>query len=582
MILQALNSYYERLENDSDQDVAPFGFSRQQVSFCVVLERDGTLANIEDARVEIGEKKKRLVPQSFVVCGGAKPSGSGINPRFLWDNPAYMLGYRREDNKPERTLQEFEAFRDKHLELEKQINVDEFSTVCRFLEKWEPSNASTYEKLVEVGTGFGVFRIRAEKKFIHEHTGIRNWWQSQLSSDDADQSGESGQCLVTGRSGTLARLHEPKIKGVAGGQSAGTAIVSFNLDAFESYGKSQSFNAPVSEQAAFQYCTALNHLLVDRSRRVQIGDATTVFWTEKPTQGENFLGLALGTQSAEDEDTETIRKTLDAIGKGGFPAELGDRDTPFYVLGLSPNAARASVRFWLKSTLGEMFEKLKEHHDDLEIDRSQRDALYIYPWQIIRETARESKDIPPLLSGALMRSILTGGPYPQMLLSSIIRRIRADRRVNHIRAATIKACLNRNSRFNIQNLEQEIPMSLDSDREDPPYRLGRLFAELEKTQEDALTGINDTIKDRYFGAASATPGSVFPRLIRMSQHHLGKLERGKKIYHEKRIQEICEKLDGFPPHLNLRDQGLFAIGYYHQRQDLFKKKSESEPVSTQE
>jgi CRISPR-associated protein Csd1 len=267
---------------------------------------------------------------------------------------------------------------------------------------------------------------------------------------------------------------------------------------------------------------------------------------------------------------------LKRIVKGEYPGEFGDPYTPFYVLGLSPNAARISVRFWLASTLGELIEKLHQHFADLRIAHREQDSEFPAVWQLLRETVRESKDLPPLLGGAVMRSVLTGSPYPNMLFTSIIRRFRADRELRYLRVAMIKAHLNRNTRFGIDPLDKELPMSLDPDRTEPAYHLGRLFAELEKTQEDALPRINDTIKDRYFGAASATPASVFPRLIRLSQHHLGKLEKGQRVYHERRIQEIAGKLDGFASHLSLRDQGLFAIGYYHQRQDMFTKKTEPE------
>lgn len=577
MILQALNAYYDRLAADPAADVASFGFSRQRIAYAVVINADGTFDEncIHDLRTQDG---KRLTPKSLLVCGSAKPSGSGFNPCFLWDNPAYMLGYKPDDPKPERTLEAFEAFRNRHFEAEAAINDPEFSAVCRFLESWDSAKAAEFETLVNIGTGFGVFQIRAQRHYVHEREAVRNWWLRQLESNTSDADATSGQCLVTGTHGPIARLHEPKIKGVSGGQSAGAAIVSFNLDAFESYGKSQSNNAPVGEQAAFQYCTALNRLLADRSRRVQIGDATTVFWTEQPTPVEGFLGCLFGNPTEDEALNTRVQSTLAAIASGKYPGDFGDQQTRFYVLGLSPNAARISVRFWMVSTLGDLVANLRQHFDDLRIARGDRDAEFIMPWQMIRETARESKDIPPLLSGALMRSILTGQPYPQMLLSGLIRRIRADRTLRYVRAASIKACLNRNQ---FRPLNKELAMSLDPNREDAAYCMGRLFAELEKTQEDAMPGINDTIKDRYFGSASATPGSVFPRLIRMSQHHLGKLEKPSRTFHDKRIQGICEKLSGFPGHLNLQDQGLFAIGYYHQRQDIFTKKNNSTETTTE-
>ncbi|TWT35609.1 CRISPR-associated protein (Cas_Csd1) [Posidoniimonas corsicana] len=574
MILRALNAYYERLLADPDSGVAEYGFSRQQISFCVVIDADGTLHEVQDARQP--DAKGRNRHRSVVVPGNSKPSGSGINPCFLWDNAAYMLGYRPDDPKPERTAEAFAAFRQRHLDAEPQVNDSQFSAVCRFLEAWDPTKAIDQPALVELGTGFGVFKIRNTLPYVHHAAPVRDWWLKQFAEEETAEVGTLGQCLVTGEVAPIARLHEPKIKGVYGGQSSGAALVSFNLDAFDSYGKKQSVNAPVSEQAAFRYCTALNRLL-DRSagRRLSVGDTSVVFWTAAPSPAEDFIEQLFNPSTKTEDDTQLseVHDLIDAIANGSFPPKFKDPNTPFYVLGLAPNAARISVRFWHESTLGDFLANLGKHFKDLEICHGPKDQPHPPLWRLIGETAREAKEVPDLLEGALLRAILTGRPYPQMFYAALLRRVRADCEVRYVRAAAIKACLNRNTRNNIQPLAQELLMSLDPERTEEAYQLGRLFAELEKTQEDALPGINDTIKDRYFGAASATPGSVFPRIIRMNQHHLGKLEKGARTYHERRIQEITGRINGFPSHLNLQQQGLFAIGYYHQRQDIFTKKA---------
>jgi CRISPR-associated protein Csd1 len=525
----------------------------------------------------------------LIVPGNAKPSGSGINPGFLWDNPAYLLGYKADDKKPKRTLESFEALRKRHLAAEAEIDATHFSAVCRFLERWDPNQIAQHERVLatleEIAPGFGVFQIRNTRQYVHQLPAVLDWWRTQLNQNDSQEENHVGTCLVTGQRAPIAQLHEPKIKGVRGGQSAGALLVSFNDSAYESFGQKQGGNAPVSEVAAFQYCTALNRLLADGSRqRIQIGDATTVFWTDQPTPGESMIAQLFDPpRDAEDEALKNKLQTMLAmIAAGKYPAEFGPEDTPFYMLGLSPNAARVSIRFWHVSTLGEVMKHLGRHFDDLAIDRGPRDSMYPSVYWILRETVREAKDMPPLLSGALMRAILGGTPYPHMLFTSAIRRIRADRKVPYLRAAILKACLNRNSRFEIHRLEKELGMSLDPDRPEAAYHLGRLFAALEKAQEDAFRNesghvtINATVKDRYFSAASATPASVFPRLIRLNQHHLSKLKPGARTNNNKRIQAITERLEEFPPHLRLYDQGLFAIGYYHQRQDFFKKKDTQE------
>jgi CRISPR-associated protein Csd1 len=571
MILAALNDYYQRLQSEETADddlIAPLGFSIQKITFTVILQPDGRLVEIEDARLPDPKdrKGKRRLPRPLVVPGGAKPSGSGLNPCFLWDNSGYLLGFKPNDPNPERTAEAFAAFRKRHLSLEKEIDDPHFAAVCRFLESWNPKEADQHPVLKDMASGFGVFRIRGQKEFVHERPAVRRWWFQHLKGR---AEAPVGQCLVTGQHGPLARIHEPRIKGVLDAQSSGATLVSFNFDATESYGKVQSYNAPVGEEAAFRYANALNHLLRRGSRqRVQVGDATTVFWTAQPTAAEQVFGIVFQPGVEDENEKAKVVALLRRIARGQYPQqELGQPQTPFYVLGLAANAARLSVRFWHVSTLQDMVDRLRRHYADLTLDgRADWEPEFPTVQDLLDQTARERKDIPPLLGGALMRAILEALPYPDALYLAVLRRIRADQRIGYVRAAILKAYLNRNH-------GKEVPVALDVNRPEPAYHLGRLFAALEKIQEDALPELNDTIKDRYFGAASATPRTVFPRLLRLKQHHIGKLDNpGLRIAHEKRLQEIMDHFRDFPAHLNLEDQGLFAIGYYHQRKDLFTKK----------
>ncbi|QDU05670.1 CRISPR-associated protein (Cas_Csd1) [Gimesia chilikensis] len=576
MILQSLNQFYERLTEDPEIEIPPYGYSSQKISFCIVINQNGKLIQFSDIRRESGN---RLMAQEIQVCGGAKPPGSGLNPCFLWDNSSYLLGYKPDAPKPERTREAFEASRDYHLSLEKEINHGSYSAVCQFLKSWNPTAAADCPELAKVTTGFLIFQVSGEERYVHETPKILNWWSKQFHAQQKSQNTVSAICLVTGKKQRLARLHEPKIKGVWGAQSTGASIVSFNASAYESYHKGQSFNAPVSEQAAFQYCTALNYLLSRNNKRsFTIGDTTVVFWTERASPMEHLFSALMdpGIKAEDESLRENLNRVLKQIVKGEYPnQELGAPETPFYVLGLSPNAARISVRFWYSSSLGEIFTHLSQHIQDLEIcGRPEKELAMPAIWQLLSETGRDNKDIPPLLAGSVLKAILSGQAYPQMLYSSILRRIRVDRQINHRRASLLKAYLNRQIRIQTHfQFQMECSMSLDTDYPEPAYHMGRLFSELENTQKDALPGVYTTIKDRFFGGASATPGIVFPRLIRMNQYHLGKLDPAGKAYHEKRIQEICQKLDQFPAHLGLLQQGLFALGYYHQRQDIFVNKA---------
>ena len=588
MILQFLDSYYQRLESSGDDSLVMPGYSRQNITFCIVLKANGELVDITDERDATGKKP---VPKRMQVLGVSKPSGSGINPCTLWDNMAYLLGFKVDDNKPERTRQTFDASRDYHLALKSEINDPEFEAVCQFMSAWDPERAKEFPVLKELSTGFGLFRIVNESHYVHESKRVSDWWSSKLVEQAELHDGKSAdadremQCLISGKRAAIARIHEPKIQGVNGAQSAGALLVSFNFDAAESYGRKQSFVAPVSQEASFRYAVALNKLL-DRGggRRLQIGDATTVFWTAESAPIENsFTGL-LDPGSVENEELKArLLNTLSKISKGEFPTELGEPQSDFYVLGLSPNAARISIRFWWRGTIEQIVRNIGLHFQDLAIAKPPNAPEYPALWQILGETARESKDIPPNLSGAIMRSILEGIDYPSVLFQCLMRRIKADSDIPTIRAAAIKASLNRSFRLNPSSsvLSRSLEMSLNKDRPEIAYQLGRLFAILEKTQEDSSGGsLNATIKDRFFSAASATPAMVFPRLIRLNQHHVGKLSsKAFQVSAEKRTQEVFDRIDSFPSHLNMKEQGLFAIGYYHQRQDFFTKK-EKNPVAT--
>ncbi len=579
MILQSLHALYGRLRGEPSYLVPAPGYSLQKITFKVVITPRGELFAIQDARrpAEGGPR-----PRQELVPGDSKPSGQGINPCFLWDNTGYLLGYKSDDSKPERTRATFESFRDKHLRLEAEIDSPAFSAVCRFLAAWDPAEACEHPVLAETATGFGVFQLQAQAAFVHQDPAVAEWWRGQVHGDSA---AGSGQCLITGARAPLARTH-PKIRGVAGGKAQAT-IAGFNEPAYESYGKRQSYNAPVSEAAAFRYVTGLNALLdgpMSGKHRLRIGDTTAVFWTGRPTPTEDIFarfaaeGSAALDEEAQDEGTRLkLAAFLRALRHG--QEEYGELEedpegTPFYLLGLAPNAARISIRFFHHDTLAALLENLRRHYRHMSMARQpavgKRRADPEFPplWMLLRQTGREARDIPPILAGPLLRAVITGTRYPDGLYTAVLRRLHADRNVNYLRACVIKACL-------IRNRNQEVSMSLDTERANPAYRLGRLFATLEKTQKDALGKVGASIRDRFYSSASATPRSVFPRLLRTYQHHLAKLGGGRGVNREKLVQEIVDPLSDFPAHLDLAEQGLFAIGYYHQTRDFYISKASS-------
>jgi CRISPR-associated protein Csd1 len=585
MILQSLYALYERLQDDPAYGIAPPGYSLQKISFRVVLRPDGSLFEIQ--RVQKPDGK----PEQKRVLGETKPSGSALNPRFLWDNTGYMLGYKPGDDKPKRTRETFDAFRKQHLAQEKDIGSPSFSAVCRFLEKWSPDEAAKHPILEEIKSGFGLFQIVGETSYVHEDPTIDDWWKKKQQAAE-EQVTSRGQCLLTGKWDNIARL-QPMIKGVAYA-NAQAALVGFNDAAYESYGKKQSLNAPVSENAATAYGAALNALLdgpMKSKHRIRLADATVAFWTDRPSVAEDifaqFADHGSAVQLAEEAQDEALLSKLEVflnalrqgVEKYGDVDENAER-TRFYMLGLSPNRGRISVRFFLQGTVRELLDSLGKHYRDMRIERQYGDNAkrpepeFPPAWMLLRQTARDSDDIPPVLAGPLLRAVITGTRYPDGLYTAVLRRIHADRQINYLRACIIKGYL-------VRNQGKEVSMSLDKDREEPAYLVGRLFAALEKTQFDALGEVGANIRDRFYGAASATPQSVFPRLLRTYQHHLPKMEIGR-VGREILVRNIVDRLNGFPAHLGLPEQGLFAIGYYHQMKDLWTSKKDKEPQTNKE
>lgn len=571
MILQSLCNYYDRLFKINK--VPEYGMSPQKINYALVINSEGELISpyVRDLQSKEG---KRVSPRLINVpkIGGKRTSG--IKPYFLWDKSDYLLGFTvdEEGNFIDRQ-KHFEASKKLHNQILNQINNPKAKAVLSFFEKWNPQNSTQIENWIEMGGKNFVFQLKNEHSFIHQDKTIAEKWKDfALSSCKASYKGE---CLITGKIEGIPPLHPP-IKGVQRAHTSGAGIVAINKDktAFCSYGKEQAYNSPVSRLASFKYTTALNYVLdEDNNQKVQVGDTTLVFWSEHSSPLEGMLGQILEPDKAELEINTNISLFLEALREGKQPQKI-NTETNFYILGLSPNGPRLSVRFWYVCSVGELEERIGQHFRDLQLQRNfDSDPKYPGIRRILKETQnKKSKKAAasPLLEGALMKSILTGTAYPQNLQNAIINRIRADRNINYVRAGVLKAILNRKNR--IYKTEMEVTMQLDKENKNPAYLLGRLFAVLEKTQKDALgQNLDATIKDRFFSSASANPKAVFPQLLRLSQHHIQKAEYGH--FDDKLIEEIVCELEDFPAHLSLDQQGLFVIGYYHQRQNLFQKRN---------
>lgn len=568
MILLALTDYYHRISQD-DVGTPPEGFENKEIPFIITLGKDGSFKGLVDTRDGEDKKKKG---RTFMVPKAIKKS-SNIAANLLWDNPSYVLGVpKSSDKKAERAQKQHQCFIEKIEKFNEKLSDEGVSAVIRFLKSGNYSGIFSHPlwpEIEERGANIA-FQLEGETRLVCQREAIRNAISNQVNDAGQDMM----PCLITGEMDIPSRLHTA-IKGVWGAQSSGANIISFNLSAFNSYHKKQGLNAPVGKRAEHAYTTALNRLLAKNSRqRIQVGDATTVFWAEQNNKMEEWFVDFFGQPAKGDsvQDNEAIRTLYSSPRTGAPPPE--DDDTRFYVLGLSPNASRISVRFWYAGTVAELAKNIKQHFDDCSIVHGPKESQYLSIFRLLVSTAvqGESKNIQPNLAGDMMVSILRGTPYPKTLMSSVIRRVRAEREITYPRASLIKAVLAREARYYKKN-GKEIDMSLDQSNTNPGYLLGRLFAVLERAQERANPGIDATIRDRFYGAASSTPVTAFPHLLKLKNHHIAKLEnKGEAVNLEKQLGEIMEKVVDFPPHLGLHDQGRFAIGYYHQRQDFFRKR----------
>lgn len=572
MILQALTQLYEDLA--ARGDIARPGWSQAKISYALCLEEDGSLIQVIPQLVpeQIG-KKTVLRPQKMELPAAVTRS-SGVLPNFLWDNSSYLLGVDGK-GKPERSLECFRACAKLHHELLDRVESAAAKAVLAYFDSWQseqanqhPALADCWEELMK-GANL-VFRVNGG--FVQEDPLIQAAWNEYYCRSE----GEKTQCLVTGRQDVPEPVH-PNIKGVAGAQSSGAAIVSFNAPAFCSYGKEQSLNAPVGKYAAFAYTSALNYLLADRDNVQRIGDATVVCWAEgaDPVYRKYSGALLFGEAPPQGITNDTLRAAVKRLADGLPCEELNlDPNRTFYILGLSPNAARLSVRFFYRNTLGAIMKNVNDHYARMEIVGN---LFPVTPlWAMLRETVNlhtTDKSPSPVMSGAVARAIFSGTRYPASLLEATTLRIRAERDITPGRAAILKAYYLKNP--NSQCPEEVLHVSLNENSTNIPYTLGRLFAVYEAVQERANPGINATIKDKYFNSAASTPATIFPILDNLCQKHLRKLDTGLRIYYDKQITQLKNILgETNPLRLTLPEQGSFNLGYYHQKQSIYTKKEE--------
>ncbi|MGD9803605.1 MAG: type I-C CRISPR-associated protein Cas8c/Csd1 [Hyphomicrobiaceae bacterium] len=570
-ILASLVRAYDRLP-----DAPAIGYSAEKIGFLISLNADGTVAHVIDLRA--GEGRRKSVP--LMMVPQAVKRTVGIAPNFLWDKTSYVLGVTAGEGR--RLAAEHAAFVERHREALQEHADEGLRALMRFLERWSPDQfvAPTWpDDMRDQNVAFCLESERLHGAMLHDRPAARELWAALSNPDDQD----GRICLVTGDAAPVARLH-PSIKGVWGGQSSGGAIVSFNLDAFESYGHEQGDNAQISEMAAFKYTTALNRYLGnDSGHRIQIGDASTVFWADASNadlagEAESIFAQMMEPDEKEADKVKDIADKLKQIRDGVRLSKIEPEldGVRFFVLGLAPNAARISIRFYYEDSFGALTRNYQQFLRDMKLEPGAREP---HPplWRYLIELAVLGKreNIPPNLAGEWMRAILSCTRYPMTLLSTVLLRIRSDGEIGPLRVAILRALLVRNF-----NRSEEAPVALDPENINRGYLLGRLFAVYERCQLAALGDVNASIKDKFYGSASAQPRKVFHMLDSGSANHLSKLGKqspGYRIVLERTIGAIMDRMepasDPFPASLSAEEQALFGLGYYHQRSEFFRKSS---------
>ncbi|PHV71527.1 type I-C CRISPR-associated protein Cas8c/Csd1 [Sporanaerobium hydrogeniformans] len=585
MILQALEECYDIMVQDKHFEVAPFGYSKVLCNFAIVIDEEGNFKTILDLR----EGKKG----QFHTVPLQDGRSSGIKPYLLCDKSKYIVG-KEADSKGK--LVQYQAYLEAMYEKHQQVFSDFKNKGIQAVEKFLMRVFEGEELLIPPSHdcykgSLMIFKLEGEEGYIHENLEVRDYWEKYSNSaENSDKEKVIGQCLISGKDNVKIADKHTLIKGVMGAQAAGASLSSINMSSAESYGVQKAYNAPISEETMFKYTTALNSLIASNKNRLIIGDTTCVFWTEKEIAGNSvdvLMGLFSGVQleekkelQMEHNEVEHTKNILERVLMGlNIGAEILEReeDTKVYILGLSPNMARLSIRFWYQDTFGHFAEKMKLHYEDMDLVKSDKAKNIVAIRDILKSMAVQGKNenIPKVTQNALFTAITEGSTYPQGVYTNLLIRIKAEAGdewcINATRVSYIKAFLKRKYRINqLMEKEGELTVALNENSISTAYHLGRLFAVLEKLQQDAG---NTGLRERYFASAATNPKVVFPAILKLAQSHIAKVSKSDGSYYmDKLCQDILEKIEEFPTSLSLDDQGLFILGYYHQKQYIYTKK----------
>ncbi len=597
MLINALCDYYDILSQSGD--VLPEGYSKVRIHYLISLTEEGKMDEIIDCQktemVPSGKKmKEKKVPKDMVMP--LRTEKPGIDANIAEHRPLYIFGLNLEkeglapNDRTDKAKKSHKAFVEANMRFTENLHSPIVTAYRNFLKSWNPEAETNNPWLLGLGkeyskSGFAFCLSGHPDQRLHDDPEFKAKWETEYVNgiSDVDEL-RTAQCAVTGNVEPIARIHS-KIKGVYGGLATGSVLIGFNNDSENSYGNEQSYNSNISRRAMKKYTEALNYLLSSNIHKAMLDEMTIVFWamSSKDTYEDLFAKMLFeqSDQMNSEQTEQMLKNLLSDAGKGTVSRkriqslDMIDPDVDFYMLGLKPNSSRLSVKFIIRRKYADVLWNIAKFQQDLQVSD---DFHSVALWQIKKEMIspkNKNEKVDPAVIARLFESIIYGGKYPAFLLETMVRRVKIDsgsEKINAIRAGVIKACINRSTS------KEEIKVSLDKTNQTPAYLCGRLFAVLEKLQQDASNNsLNRTIKDAYFASASAKPALVFPKLIRLAQNHLNKVSYGTSVYYNKLMGEIMDGLNGaFPETLRLVDQGRFDIGYYQQNQELWRKSEKSQ------
>lgn len=587
MILKELGDLYDRLAADPELsgDIPLSGWSVEKVAWAIVLDRQGSVVGVVPQGIP--DEKGKLRPSVMLVPEHDGRSGKNPKPYFLCDKAAFLLGLDENQARGEASRG---RSRDMHLEVLERCDDDGARSVLAFFDRSDQLEKLSADQREALGLGgMLVFCLDRPGNYVHERAVVKDAWHRYCGK--ASES-PVGHCSVTGEEEPLARLF-PQVAGLPGAQSSGASLVSFNFNASESYGKSQAYNASISEDAAFKAGTALKYLLGSHERRIDLGSTIVTYWSDRPAPLENMLLASfLNKQRTPGEDKEVndaIKKAFDDM-LHGRPLRGFDTNVGFCILGVSPNAARLSVRFFERATLGQLAENYGNYLRDTAMDGVKSTSI----WGFLLQTASlgKSENVPTTLVTRSFEAMLGGSEFPRALDGMVLSRMRADHAKRNAwdmgqRAALLKACRVRRARR--QGLEvsreEQIEMALNEENTNVGYLMGRLFAVMEHAQRGALGETNATIRDRYFSSAAATPRRVMAPLMRGYSNHVSALRKqkpGVAVILEREVGSIMGLLPGdeaLPKTLDVEDQSAFFIGFYQEREHLWSRNADKKTAA---